>query len=97
MKIAPDQTTSVLRAACNSRAGIRIQPGEECADAAGGQCHARIAGSVVKVDRISIRADSLSAGKYDILDVSLSLVRSFWTEHPRVSPFQADIWLFEVE
>ena len=58
---------------------------------------ARIRGSVIKIDGVSIRADRLPARKHDILDVSAALIGSFRTEHPGVSPLQTDLRLLQVK
>jgi hypothetical protein len=49
------------------------------------------------VNAISIRVDGLSTREYNVVNVTSSLIWSFWTEHPRVSSPQTDIWLVEVE
>jgi hypothetical protein len=49
------------------------------------------------VNAISIRVDGLSTREYNVVNVTSSLIWSFWTEHPRVSSLQTDIWLVEVE
>src|ERR1700739_145048 len=63
------------------RAGICIKPRKKSANAAGCHCHTGVACSVIEVNRVSISSYRLPAGKYDIINISSSLVWSFWAKH----------------
>src|SRR3954452_22208179 len=49
------------------------------------------------MDRVSVRTDGLPTRKYNVADISASLVRSLRTEHPGISPLQANIRPLEVK
>src|SRR5260370_6224484 len=74
-----------------------MQPRKKSTDAASSHGHTRVTCPVIEVNAISIRADGLSTREYNVENVTSSLIWSFWTEHPRVSSLQTDIWLVEVE
>src|ERR1035437_2321548 len=86
-----------LKSSSFSLARIRLQPGEQTTDAAGGHRHAGICRSVIKMNGVSIRADGLSARKHNSLHVSAQLIWCFRAEHPGVRPLQAYIWMFQIE
>ena len=78
-------------------AGIQVESGQQPTDAPGCQRNAGIAGAVIQIDRVSIRADRLSAGEDDIFHIPVTLVLSLRPEHPRVSALQADARILKVK
>ena len=86
-----------LDAIATVRAGIQFQPRQKTTNASGGQGHARVGCSVIKVDRVSIGSNGLSAGKDNIAHITSPFVGGLWAKHPRVSPLQADVRPVQVE
>lgn len=71
-----------LRVSGLAPGGIRVKPGEQGADATGGQRHTRVGSPVIEVDCVSIGPDGLATWKYNIVHVSASFVWRLRTKHP---------------
>lgn len=93
----PSSLSDASLSGSSIRARVRFEPCEQRTYAARGDGHTGIRCAVIQVDRVSVRADRLSAGEYNVADISAALVRSFWTKHPGVSSLQADIWTIEIK
>jgi hypothetical protein len=61
---------------------IRVQPGEQAANASRGQRYAGVGRSVIEVDGVPVSADGLSARKHDVIDVSATFIGGFGPEDP---------------
>ena len=79
------------------RMAIRVQPGQEIANAAVRQRNARIGGAVVEIDGVAIRCQRIAARKHDVLHVAMTFIFRFRRKHPRIPPNQAFFWLLKVE
>jgi hypothetical protein len=82
--IAPE-ATALLESAIRAGIGVRIQPQKQSTGAAGRHRDAFVRCAVIKVNRVSILANRLSAGKYDVVDIPFSFIPSFRTKYPGVS------------
>jgi hypothetical protein len=65
--------------------GIHFEPCQKAANTSGCQCNRGIAGAVVQIDCVSIRADRLPAREDDILHISVALIVGLRPEDPGVS------------
>jgi hypothetical protein len=63
---------------------VFVQPGEKTADAGPDKRDAGVGRSVIKIDGISVRVYGLSARKDDIINVSDTFIRGFWSEYPGI-------------
>src|SRR6266478_5855047 len=79
------------------RMAIRVQPGQEIANAAVRQRNARIGGAVVEVDGVLIRCHRIAAGKHDVLNISMTFVVRFGRKHPGIPANQAFFWFLKIE
>src|SRR6185312_5964250 len=61
---------------------IGFEPGKKLANAASSKRNARVARSVVEMNRVAIRPDGLSTRENDIFDISAALICRFRAEHP---------------
>src|SRR5690242_2368254 len=64
---------------------ICVQPRQETVDAAVRQRYARIGGSVVQIDGVTIACDRVATRKHNVLDISTTFVLRFWSEHPGIT------------
>jgi hypothetical protein len=97
IQFIPLHSTSVGLEGIASFCGIQFQPREKTADASSGHGHTRVSCSVIKMNGVSICSDGLPARKDNIANVASSFLGSLWTEHPRVSSLQADVWIVQIE
>ncbi len=76
---------------------IDVQPGQETANTAVRQRNARIGGTIVEIDGVSIRCQRIAAWKRHVLYVTMTFIFRFRSKHPRIPPNQAFFWLLKVE
>jgi hypothetical protein len=76
---------------------VSVQPGEKTADAAPGKRNAGVGSAIIKIDGVPVRADGLSAGENDVIDVSDTFIGGFRSEYPGISALQANLWLLQIE
>ena len=76
---------------------IRVQPGQQFANAAAGQRDAGIGGTVIEIDGVTVGCHGVAARKDDVLNISVTFVVRFGREHPGIAAIQAFVRLFKIE
>jgi hypothetical protein len=61
------------------------------------QGDARIGGTVIEIDGVPIRGHGIATRKYNVLNISMTLVFRFGRKHPRIPSNQAFLWFFKIE
>src|SRR5437016_2946159 len=76
---------------------VGVEPIQERADAATRQSNTRIGGAVIKIDGVLIRANRVTAGKYDVLHISVAFIVRLGRKHPGIPANQALVRFLKVE
>jgi len=75
---------------------VGIEPAQKSANAAVGQSDTGISGAIIEIDRVPVSSSGIAAGKYDILDVAVTLILGLGRKHPGVYPDQSFFRLLKI-
>ena len=76
---------------------ICVEPSQQRANAAMCQGNARISGTVIEIDSVPVGRHRIATRKYNVLNISMTLVFRFGRKHPRIPSNQAFLWFFKIE
>src|SRR5258707_1490333 len=79
------------------RMTVGVQPAQQTANAALRQSNTGIVSAAIEIDTVPIRRDGIAAGKYDVLDISVTLVFRLVRKHPGIPAGQTFVGFLKIE